>query len=540
MRLKEEEAVRKHMKVFAGGLPGAARNEEMSQHFGRYGHVLHCSVLHPKESESKKSPYAFVTFRYAADADCAVVDTHHLPGAPRPLMMGFAAPRKKDKQDSHSQEGLLSSNEPCKVFVGGINDRDNEEEIGDFFSQWGLVALVYRDTSWGLVHFATREGAMRLLEETNVVFRHRKLDIKASDSKKTMGEEERNDLIRRAIAGHFHKKAQRGSPPDPSAAPGAFPGYYPPPAGYYAAAGYPPHQPGAAAYPPRHPGHPGYPGAPGYPAAAPQAAAGYPPPQAPQAAAAGYYGGAPAPGAPPTAPAGAAGLLALPAPGATPGSAPANYYGGAPPPGAATGGAPHTAPGYYGAPPLAQGPPPPVAADPMKPPSTNYYPQQAGLPGQGGDPYATAGGHYPPHSTVPRYDDAYPREKTAGAPSDRPYYGQESVAPNHRPADGETAYSGYYRDGDEAQRRAAVGDEYFRSTASAFGAADAAAREQYYRSAVSLKPAAGAYTREDGGHGHPAVSAASPYGALPLDPYGRAPADPNHQHRGYDNRYQPY
>ena len=32
----------------------------------------------------------------------------------------------------------------------GISDRDNEEEIGDFFSQWGLVALVYRDQgNWG-------------------------------------------------------------------------------------------------------------------------------------------------------------------------------------------------------------------------------------------------------------------------------------------------------------------------------------------------------------------------------------------------------
>lgn len=64
--------------------------------------------------------------------------------------------------------------------MGGISDRDGEEEVGDFFSQWGLVTLVYRDkASWrpgdacrgsgpprGFVHFATKEGAMRVLEES--------------------------------------------------------------------------------------------------------------------------------------------------------------------------------------------------------------------------------------------------------------------------------------------------------------------------------------------------------------------------------------
>ncbi len=110
----------------------------------------------------------------------------------------------------------------CQVFVGGISDRDGEEEVwayyilietqlakliwfgifwqsqvGDFFSQWGLVTLVYRDkASWkpsqrpgwrkqhspkkyhfdfelleprGFVHFATKEGALRVLEESLVL-----------------------------------------------------------------------------------------------------------------------------------------------------------------------------------------------------------------------------------------------------------------------------------------------------------------------------------------------------------------------------------
>merc|ERR1719262_2002782 len=102
-------------------------------------------MVQPKDKESKKSPYAFVTFKFAADADAAVVDTQHFPGASRPLAMGFATPRRKDAQDQENKADALSANDPYKVFVGGIGEKDNEEEAGDFFSQWGLVAMIYRD-----------------------------------------------------------------------------------------------------------------------------------------------------------------------------------------------------------------------------------------------------------------------------------------------------------------------------------------------------------------------------------------------------------
>ncbi|CAE7705283.1 HRP1 [Symbiodinium pilosum] len=181
-RHKEDElAVRKHLKVFVGGLPDKVEEREVEQHFAKYGHVVHCNVCPPKDGEKNKAPYAFVSFRFAADADCAVVDRQDFPGVQRQLAMGFATPRKKDNdEEKQKQDAMLSEVDPCKVFVGGIGDRDSEEEVGDFFSQWGLVTLVYRDrASWGFVHFATKEAALRILEESNVVFHRRRLDIKA-------------------------------------------------------------------------------------------------------------------------------------------------------------------------------------------------------------------------------------------------------------------------------------------------------------------------------------------------------------------------
>lgn len=253
----------------AGGLPDRAEEREVERHFGKYGHIVHCNVCPPKDADKNKSPYAFVTFKFAADADCAVVDTQHFPGVQRQLAMGFATSRKKDS-DEAAKDSMLSDSDPCKVFVGGISDRDGEEEVGDFFSQWGLVTLVYRDkASWGFVHFATKEGAMRVLEESSITYHRRKLDIKkASESKKVMSDDERHDLVKRAIARHFHKKS---APPHPGyPPPGA---YYPPPPGYYGA---PP--PGYPGYPPPSYQPPGYP-PPHYPAAY-----GSPPPSGPYGA----------------------------------------------------------------------------------------------------------------------------------------------------------------------------------------------------------------------------------------------------------------
>jgi len=244
----DDEAVRNGLKVFVGGLPERTPEHAVGQHFSKYGHVETVTVCPPKEgAEVKKAPYAFVTFRFAADADCAVVDSQNFPGANRPLAMSFAA---KKGWENYKDSG---SGDPCKVMINGISDRDNEEEIGDFFSQWGLVALVYRDSgNWGYVRYATKEGAHRVLEEDRVMFQRRSLEVTKANDSKGISEDEKSDLVNRAVARHFHKKGIQMSPPGyppgyympPGYPPGGYPGYaayggyaggyYPPPAfGYY-------------------------------------------------------------------------------------------------------------------------------------------------------------------------------------------------------------------------------------------------------------------------------------------------------------------
>merc|ERR1719436_1507159 len=101
-----DEAARKYLKVFVGGLPMGTNDRTVGGHFSRYGHVEHIQVLPPKEEE-KKSAYAFVTFKYAADADAAILDPQNFPGASRPLTMGFAQPRRREKDEQAKAESQL-------------------------------------------------------------------------------------------------------------------------------------------------------------------------------------------------------------------------------------------------------------------------------------------------------------------------------------------------------------------------------------------------------------------------------------------------
>ena len=67
-----------------------------------------------------------MTFRFAADADCSVVDTQHFPGVQRQLAMGFATPRKKDAEEQQQKQELLSDSDPCKV---GVYHHRNKYDI---------------------------------------------------------------------------------------------------------------------------------------------------------------------------------------------------------------------------------------------------------------------------------------------------------------------------------------------------------------------------------------------------------------------------
>merc|ERR1719506_2257993 len=128
-------------------------------------------------------PQGFATFRNAADADCAVCDNHQ--GFPHgPADVKFARVQPPNPVPVHGDPMKDPWRRPegadkLKVFVAGLGFGEAEEEIGDYFSQWGLVAMVKKvkdssgkDKGFGFIHFTTEMGPLRLLlEPTKVRFK---------------------------------------------------------------------------------------------------------------------------------------------------------------------------------------------------------------------------------------------------------------------------------------------------------------------------------------------------------------------------------
>ena len=87
-----------------------------------------------------------------------------------------------------TDESLLKAGDynPYKIFAAPIPDEiiTNNEAIGDFFSQWGLVAMVQKGAKgYCFILYVCNDGALRILNEPSVVFHGKQLDVKPATIK---------------------------------------------------------------------------------------------------------------------------------------------------------------------------------------------------------------------------------------------------------------------------------------------------------------------------------------------------------------------
>eukprot|EP00392_Amoebophrya_sp_AT5.2_P014787 g14948.t1 len=238
----EDLYVERRLKLYVGGLPQWIDDQTLQAHFGKYGPLVEATLC--GRTEMRKFPFAFITYKHAADADAAFLDGHNFPGLEPPQHLTLRYQSQKEVKDKLKSEEeiypFLKSPDPAKIWVGSVMDTYDEEELGNFFSQWGLVLLVDRVVSnpekgggkgenssaskgkgkqgrgYAFIHYANREAAIRLFLEPNrhVQFRGRPLELKPSDSAKSrpMDEHKRHELVNRGLSRHFIK---RGLPPLP-------------------------------------------------------------------------------------------------------------------------------------------------------------------------------------------------------------------------------------------------------------------------------------------------------------------------------------
>ncbi|RMZ99202.1 heterogeneous nuclear ribonucleo A2 B1 -like protein [Brachionus plicatilis] len=125
-------------KVFIGGLSFKTDDEAFKTYFSKFGQLMDYVVMKDKES-GKSRGFGFVTYANSVQVDELMKNRPHIIDG-RQIEPKRATPR----EDSGRQEVQATVK---KLFVGGIRDTVNEEDLKTYFGSYGNVTdcVIMRD-----------------------------------------------------------------------------------------------------------------------------------------------------------------------------------------------------------------------------------------------------------------------------------------------------------------------------------------------------------------------------------------------------------
>jgi squid-like protein len=155
-------------KLFVGGLPQEVTEEEIKEYFDKFGEVDGVN-LKTDPNTGRSRGFCFVVFKTVEDVDKVVAvpeEDHVLKG------------KKVAVKKAQAKQG--------KVYVGKIKPEVTDEEIKEFFAQYGAVASIEQPfdkmknerKNFCFVTFEKEEPAKRLLKEGTVTIGTHELEIK--------------------------------------------------------------------------------------------------------------------------------------------------------------------------------------------------------------------------------------------------------------------------------------------------------------------------------------------------------------------------
>jgi len=153
-------------KLFVGGLPQDAKDTDIKEHFGQFGAIEGVN-LKTDASTGRSRGFAFVVFETVEGVEKAVAAaSHNIKGK------DVAVKKAQAKQG--------------KVYVGKLKADLTDEQIKEFFSQYGTIAQVEQPfdkvknerKNFCFITFDKEETAKKLLKEGSVSINGSELEIK--------------------------------------------------------------------------------------------------------------------------------------------------------------------------------------------------------------------------------------------------------------------------------------------------------------------------------------------------------------------------
>ncbi|KAL6512858.1 hypothetical protein OROHE_019648 [Orobanche hederae] len=167
-------------KIFIGGLARETTSAQFIKHFGKYGQITD-SVIMKDRLTGQPRGFGFVTYAEASVVDRVIEDTHIING--KQVEIKRTIPRGANSKDYKTK----------KIFVGGIPTSVGEDELRDFFSNFGEVKeqQIMKDHSsgrprgFGFIVFESEQSVDDLLANGNRLdFAGTQVEIKKAEPKK--------------------------------------------------------------------------------------------------------------------------------------------------------------------------------------------------------------------------------------------------------------------------------------------------------------------------------------------------------------------
>ncbi|XP_047071524.1 RNA-binding protein 1-like [Lolium rigidum] len=187
-------------KLYVGGLPPSTQQDELMDHFGRYGEVLCVRVVRNHETGLGRG-FAFVEFADDEGPRAALKeeekDSHVFGGrtvdvkrarvrpmryqSDQPFYMHYAYPspvhsqwyHQSSSNNSYAANGYRGS-DPNKVFVGGLRGHITKEDLKSYFEKFGTIidvvvihdGLTHKSRGFGFITFDSEEAMLKVLENS--------------------------------------------------------------------------------------------------------------------------------------------------------------------------------------------------------------------------------------------------------------------------------------------------------------------------------------------------------------------------------------
>lgn len=172
-------------KLFVGGLNVETTKDGLQAHFEQYGTLTDCVVVMNEQLQRSRC-FGFVTYSASEEADAAMAARPHVVDG-----RNVELKRAVARDDAGKPEALAKVK---KVFVGGLKEDIEDEDLTEYFGKFGVVEKVEiitdKDTGkkrgFGFVHFDDNDSADKAVVLKFHTIKGHKVEVKKALTRQEM------------------------------------------------------------------------------------------------------------------------------------------------------------------------------------------------------------------------------------------------------------------------------------------------------------------------------------------------------------------